>query len=60
MDKLKNVLTQIVNDLEKTAQALDVLRSGATGQKALTVSEISSGKNRSFYNGLRKQIDDLV
>ena len=56
---LKQILNQIVNDLERNATAIDVLASGTTGQKAVTQSEMSAGKNRAAYNGLRKQIDAL-
>jgi hypothetical protein len=56
---LKDILTKIVNDLERNATAIDVLASGATGQKAVTQKEMSAGKNRAAYNGLRKEIDAL-
>lgn len=56
-DKLKNVLNLIVNDLEKSAIAIEVLSSGATDQK--TAAEFVALKNMGFYDSLRKQIDAL-
>jgi len=51
MDELKEILKQIVADLEKSAAAIEVLRSGANIE--LTALDLAVQKNREFYNSLR-------
>ncbi len=57
MKELKKILIQIVEDLERSALALEVLNSGATDKRS--AKELAFQKNQEFYNSLRKQIDAL-
>ena len=54
---LKDVLTNIVNDLQKSAAMIEVLESGAKDKR--TALELATQKHRSFYDSLRKKIDVL-
>lgn len=56
-EELKEILKQIVADLEKSAAAIEVLRSGANIE--VTALDLAVQKNREFYNSLRKQIGAL-
>jgi hypothetical protein len=57
MEELKEILKQIVADLEKSAAAIEVLRSAANVE--VTTLDLAVQKNREFYNSLRKQIGSL-
>jgi hypothetical protein len=57
MEELKEILKQIVADLEKSAAAIEVLRSGTNIE--VTALDLAVQKNREFYNSLRKQIGAL-
>ena len=53
MAEVKETLKQIVADLEKSAAAIEALRSGANME--VTALDLAVQKNREFYNSLRKQ-----
>jgi hypothetical protein len=57
MEELKENLKQIVADLEKSAAAIEVLRSGANVE--LSPLDLAVVKNRDFYDSLRTQIGAL-
>jgi hypothetical protein len=57
MEELKEILKQIVADLEKSAAAIEILSSNAGVE--LTALDLAVQKNREFYNSLRSQIGAL-
>ncbi len=57
MEQLKEILKQIVADLEKSAAAIESLKSGENTE--VTALDLAVQKNRDFYHSLRKQIGEL-
>jgi hypothetical protein len=57
MKELKNILTQIVNDLEKSAISISALESKAEDKRK--AGEAAYQKNKNFYDSLRQEIDAL-
>jgi hypothetical protein len=57
MEELKEILKQIVADLEKSAAEIEILSASAGVE--LTALDLAVQKNRDFYNSLRSQIGAL-
>lgn len=58
-DDLRTILISIVDDLEKVAISLNVLESGAKGDKFLTVRELVTHKYSQHFASLRASIAAL-
>ena len=56
-DSLKEVLTEIVDQIEKLTAALAVIESGAKDKR--TAFEVAAQNFKQTYNNLREKIDAL-